>query len=68
MDLPDLDGYDVVRRLKSLPQAPLIICLTVHGDRLSKQRCQAAGGDGFVEKSKGWSALIEQIQEVLANC
>ena len=67
VELPDLDGFAVARRLKALPNPPAIVFLTVHGDTLSRQRALEAGGDGFAEKGRGWLTLVEQIHLALAD-
>lgn len=46
---------------------PIVIFLTVHSDPLARQRGAEAGGDGFAEKGIGWSALIGQIRQALAQ-
>ena len=65
VELPELDGYQVARQLKTFPHPPLVIFLSVHVDALSRERGKQSGGDGFVAKSDGWSALITQIRDVL---
>lgn len=65
IELPRLDGYTVARSVKEMDYPPHIVFLTVHGDSVSRQRALAAGGDGFVEKGGGWSALIAQIRGLL---
>jgi DNA-binding NarL/FixJ family response regulator len=67
VELPSLDGYAVAQALKQLEPAPLVIFLTVHGDGLSRQRAEAAGGDGFVEKGAGWPVLLQQIRRLLSQ-
>lgn len=36
IELPDTDGFLVTRQLKALPQPPLVVLLSVHGDAGSK--------------------------------
>lgn len=67
VELPGQDGYAVARRLKGIPNPPVIIFLTVHSDPLSRQRASEAGGDGFAEKGRGWLSLIDQIHLALAS-
>lgn len=59
IELPGLDGYTVVRRLKALPKPPAVVFLTVHSDVVWRQRAIEAEGDGFAEKGKGWLTLID---------
>jgi DNA-binding NarL/FixJ family response regulator len=67
IELPGLDGYAVARSLKASVRAPVVVFLTVHSDATSRQRAAEAGGDGFVEKAAGWSALITEVRRVLAG-
>lgn len=67
VELSGLDGYGVARSLKQRQPAPIVIFLTVHDDSASRERAIAAGGDGFVEKSQGWPALIAQIRSTLSK-
>src|SRR5512143_651586 len=67
VQLPQLDGYAVTRSLKQLPDAPLVILVSVYDDPLSRQRGLAAGSDGFIEKGTDWAPLITQIRRALAE-
>lgn len=66
IELPRLDGYAVTRRLKAALRPPIVIFLTVHGDRASRQRSFEVGGDGFVEKGTGWGMLLAQVRRAVA--
>jgi DNA-binding NarL/FixJ family response regulator len=67
VELPDIDGFAVARRLKALPNPPAIVFLTVHGDVSTRQQALEAGADGFAEKGRGWLTLVDQIYLALAN-
>jgi DNA-binding NarL/FixJ family response regulator len=62
IELPDVDGFQVAQRLKAIPNPPIIIFLSVHSEASARQRAIAAGGDGYVEKGRGWSPLLAQIR------
>jgi DNA-binding NarL/FixJ family response regulator len=64
--LPGLDGYGVARALKSMPNPPVVVFLSVDNDREAKQRGVEAGGDAFVAKAQGWDALLTQIRAAFA--
>jgi len=64
--LPGLDGYGVARALKSLPNPPVVVFLSVDNDREAQSRGIAAGGDAFAAKAQGWDALLKQIRAALA--
>lgn len=65
--LPDLDGYTVTHALKALERPPRVILMTAYADAITQQRAQIAGGDGFIEKSAGWEALLAQVRAVLQS-
>ncbi len=65
IELPGMDGYTVARLLKALPDAPLVLFLSVHGDAAARQQAMAAGGDSFVEKGAGWQVLIQEIRRLM---
>jgi CheY-like chemotaxis protein len=50
--LPGMDGYEVVRRLRELPEArsALIVALTGFGQQSDRQRALAAGFDDHLVK------------------
>lgn len=63
VDLPKLDGYEVVRRLKSDPDcrsipAVAVTALAMVGDR---DRVLMAGFDGYLPKPIDPEALVQQI-------
>jgi DNA-binding NarL/FixJ family response regulator len=65
--LPDVDGYAVARELKSMPNPPLIVFLTVDGDPETQQRALEAGADAFVAKAQGWEVLLAKIRAALST-
>jgi len=65
IELPDTDGFSVTRQLKALPNAPLVVLLSVHSDSLYKQRGAEAGCDAYVEKGLGWPELVTVLHRVL---
>jgi DNA-binding NarL/FixJ family response regulator len=65
IELPLMDGYAVTGGLKRLPNPPLVILLSIHGDPVSQHRGAEAGSDGFVDKSAGWPKLIEVVRQTL---
>jgi two-component system cell cycle response regulator DivK len=69
VNLPDIDGLEVVRRLKSEPDLARIpaVALTsnvMHGD---KDRCLAAGCDGYLAKPVARLELLNTINYFLAR-
>jgi DNA-binding NarL/FixJ family response regulator len=64
--LPGLDGYAVARELKSMPNPPIIVFLSIDTDIEAQRRAREAGGDAFVAKAQGWEVLLAQIRKVLS--
>jgi len=64
--LPGLDGYGVARALKTMPNPPVVVFLSVDSDVEAKRRGVEAGGDAFAAKAQGWEALLAQIRAALA--
>jgi len=62
--LPDLEGTEVCRRIRSWSSVP-IIYLTVREDERTKVRALNVGGDDYVTKPFGLPELLARIRAVL---
>ncbi len=67
MNLPEMDGYELTRRLRELPElaGTPIIAMTanvMHGDR---EKSLEAGCDGYIPKPIDVDALPHQIEQFL---
>ena len=67
MNLPEMDGYELTRRLRELPEldGTPIIAMTanvMHGDR---EKSLEAGCDGYIPKPIDVDALPQQIERFL---
>ena len=67
IELPDLDGFAVARQIKSMPDPPRIVMLSMHNDILSQKRGTDAGCDAFVGKEAGWTILLQVLEKVLSG-
>lgn len=65
IELPDIDGFSVARQIKAMPNPPLVVLLSVHGDAVSRQRGDEIGCNAYVEKGQGWPALLSVLQGLL---
>jgi CheY-like chemotaxis protein len=63
INLPDLDGYSLARRLRELGRPRVLIALTGYGHEEDRRRAAEAGFDGHVLKP----ASVEQLESVLAR-
>jgi DNA-binding NarL/FixJ family response regulator len=51
IDMPDMNGIEATRRLKSRPAAPAVVMLTLFCDPAYRAAAAEAGADGFVSKA-----------------
>jgi DNA-binding NarL/FixJ family response regulator len=65
--LPDRNGIDVCRELKSQPKAPRILFLTSFADNALVLAAMQAGGDGYLLKDNEPRDIVEAIRTVLAG-
>jgi CheY-like chemotaxis protein len=61
--LPEMDGYEVARRLRRTPQGPRIhiIALTGYGQQADRDRARQAGFDGHLVKPLDFAALDRML-------
>ena len=50
--LPDMNGFEVSRRMKARADAPLVVLLSFYDTQGARLEAWAAGADGFVPQSK----------------
>jgi two-component system KDP operon response regulator KdpE len=62
--LPDLDGYDVCRRIREFSDVPIII-LTARAEEAQKVRGLHLGADDYLTKPFGADELLARVQAVL---
>ena len=64
--LPGMDGYELVRRLKQLPQTrgAVFIALTGYGQAHDKVLAKAAGFDNHFVKPVAWHELVGALAQV----
>jgi DNA-binding NarL/FixJ family response regulator len=63
--LPDISGFEVARRIKSQPDAPLVIMLSFHDCEAVRLEAMTAGADGFVTKSETADRLLPLVGDLL---
>lgn len=66
MQMPKLNGYDTVRRLRSLGVNTPIIAMTANFADEDEKQCMAAGCDSFISKPIDKTQLIKLIAENLS--
>jgi len=63
--MPDVNGFEATRRIKSSPGAPTVVLLTFHESETARVEAWAAGADGFVSKTKVTADLMRVIRNLL---
>jgi DNA-binding NarL/FixJ family response regulator len=61
LDMPNMDGYEATRRIKSHTPAMRVIILSVHDSPEEQQHARAAGADDFVTKGASYEVLVNTI-------
>jgi DNA-binding response OmpR family regulator len=64
LGLPDIDGFDVLKRVREFSDVPVII-LTARGDEVSRVKGLEAGADDYVIKPFSHIELLARIRAVL---
>ncbi len=63
LGLPDMDGYDVCRRLRAKSAVPIIV-VTARGDELDRVLGLELGADDYLVKPFGFRELLARIRAV----
>jgi len=64
VSLPDMSGFEVARRMKVRPDAPLVVLLSFYDTEAARLEAWAAGADGFVPQSETTSRLKPLVGEL----
>jgi DNA-binding NarL/FixJ family response regulator len=64
VNLPDLNGLEVTRRLRKEGAAPAILVLTVHDDQQTIFGLLEAGASGYLLKDEALESLIQAVRAV----
>lgn len=64
LGLPDMDGYDVCRRVRTASNVPIIV-LTARSDEFDRVLGLELGADDYVVKPFGFRELVARIRAVL---
>lgn len=62
--LPDLDGFEVLRRVREMPSAPAVLFLTARDDVDDRIRGLTQGADDYLGKPFSVGELVARVQAV----
>jgi DNA-binding NarL/FixJ family response regulator len=65
LDLPDVSGLEVTRRLAAAPWAPRIVLMCLHDEPEYRRAVADAGADGFILKQELGTTLLPLIRSLL---
>jgi len=65
--LAGMNGCEVTRRIKALPQPPLVVIVTLFNNAEYSANAGEAGADGFLGKSEITSKLFPLIQSLFPD-
>jgi two-component system, OmpR family, response regulator RegX3 len=63
LGLPDIDGYDVCRRIRARSDVPIIV-ITARGDEVDRVVGLELGADDYIVKPFGFRELVARIRAV----
>jgi DNA-binding response OmpR family regulator len=64
--MPDMDGYEVLRRIRSTPelQAIPVLMLTANATLDGPDKAKAAGADGYMTKPVRFPELMAELERI----
>ncbi len=65
--MPDLNGFETTRRIKSRPDAPQVVLMTFHESNAARLEAWAAGADALVSKPEIAEKLLSVVQELIRH-
>ena len=63
--LPEMDGYELLRRLRDFDRSTPVLMLTARGEEIDKVRGLRTGADDYVTKPFGLMELLARIEALL---
>jgi DNA-binding NarL/FixJ family response regulator len=63
--IPDMNGFEATRLIKSQPGSPQVVLLTFHESNAARLEAWAAGADGFVSKADIAEKLMPVVQDLV---
>ena len=66
LGLPDMDGIDLIRRIRKISRVPIVV-LSSRGDERGKVEALDLGADDYVTKPFGMAELVARIRTALRH-
>lgn len=64
LEMPILNGYEAIRRIKFSQPSCRIIVLTIHDGEAEREKAFQAGADDFITKGPSQDRLLEAIHKI----
>lgn len=67
IEMPDMDGIEATVALRTVVPQSIVVILSIHTDRQSRMKAQAAGAVAFVEKRGTTDILLAAIRQAVGR-
>ena len=67
INLPDMDGIEATRRLKTRYPQIMVVMLSIHDEQAYRNAAAQAGADAFVSKSNMYEKLVKVLSGLLSE-
>jgi len=67
VQLPDLDGIQITKRVRSRDKKVRILILSMHDEYIFRAEAELAGANGFLSKAENLSQIPMLLEEMLDN-
>ena len=64
--LPELDGYELCRRIKQMRSPSKVILFTPYGDAVHVAKAKKVGADDFIAKTADFANMHRAIEKLVA--
>jgi DNA-binding NarL/FixJ family response regulator len=61
LQLPDLNGLEVLKMMKAAHPAAVVVVLTSHNEPEIREECRRRGADWFIEKAPGLATVASSL-------
>jgi DNA-binding NarL/FixJ family response regulator len=65
--LPDMNGFDATKKIKSLPNPPLVVIVSFNNSEIYLSEAVIAGADGYLSKSEFGENIISLMESLFPS-